>query len=44
LLPRFPGTPHEYWGVHVNKWPEARRGTAAEIAVLAQELRGYLEA
>jgi histidine triad (HIT) family protein len=42
LLPRFPGTPREYWGTHVNKWPQARRGDAAEIAVLVQELRRYL--
>jgi len=44
LLPRFPGTPREYWGTHVNKWPQARRGNAAEIAVLVQELRRYLAA
>lgn len=44
LLPRFPGTPREYWGTHVNKWPQARRGKAAEIGVLVQELRGYLAA
>lgn len=42
LLPRFPGTPREYWGVHINQWPEARRGTATEIADLVQELRDYL--
>jgi len=42
LLPRFPGTPREYWGTHVNKWPQARRGSAAEIGALAQELRVYL--
>jgi histidine triad (HIT) family protein len=42
LLPRFPGTPREYWGTHVNKWPEDRRGSAAEIGVLVEELRGYL--
>jgi diadenosine tetraphosphate (Ap4A) HIT family hydrolase len=42
LLPRFPGTPREYWGTHVNKWPEARRGDAPEIEALVQELRGYL--
>ena len=42
LLPRFPGTPREYWGTHVNKWPEARRGSPAEIGVLVQELRDYL--
>jgi histidine triad (HIT) family protein len=44
LLPRFPGTPREYWGTHVNKWPKARRGNAAEIGVLVQELREYLAA
>ena len=42
LLPRFPGTPREYWGVHVDTWPQARRGTATEIAHLVQGLRGYL--
>jgi len=42
LLPRFPGTPREYWGVHVNTWPEAGRGTAAEVADLVQTLRDYL--
>lgn len=42
LLPRFPGTPRDYWGTHVTEWPAARRGGAAEIAVLVQELRGYL--
>ena len=42
LLPRFPGTPREYWGVHVNRWPEANRGTAAEIAHLVHQLRDYL--
>lgn len=44
LLARFPGTPREYWGTQVNKWPGAWRGGAAEIAVLVQELRGYLAA
>ncbi len=42
LLPRFAGTPREYWGIHVNQWPQARRGTAAEIGALVHELRGYL--
>lgn len=42
LLPRFPGTPREYWGVHVNKWPQARRGSTAEIETFVRELREYL--
>ncbi|MGH3206147.1 MAG: HIT family protein [Trebonia sp.] len=42
LLARFPGTPREYWGTHVNRWPQARRGKAAEIGALVQELRAFL--
>ena len=42
LLPRYPGTPREYWWTRVDEWPHARRGSAAEIEVLVQELRGYL--
>jgi len=42
LLPRFPGTPREFWGTHVNRWPQARRGDAAEIGALVRELSGYL--
>jgi histidine triad (HIT) family protein len=42
LLPRFPGTPREYWGTQVNKWPQARRGDVAEIGVFVAELRRYL--
>ena len=44
LLPRFPGTPREFWGFKVDEWPGARRGGAAEIGVLVGSLRGYLEA
>jgi histidine triad (HIT) family protein len=42
LLPRFPGTPRQYWGVHVNQWPQAWRGDVAEIEDLVGKLRGYL--
>jgi diadenosine tetraphosphate (Ap4A) HIT family hydrolase len=42
LLPRFPGTPHAYWGTRVSQWPRARRGNAAEIEVFVSELREYL--
>lgn len=30
LLPRFPGTPREYWSTRMDEWPQARRGGAAE--------------
>lgn len=42
LLPRFPGTPREYWWTRVDEWPQARRGTAAEIEALVRKLRSYL--
>jgi histidine triad (HIT) family protein len=42
LLPRFADTPREYWGVRVNRWPQARRGSTAEIEALVGELRAYL--
>lgn len=42
LLPRYPGTPREYWWTRVDEWPQARRGSAAEIEVVVNELREYL--
>jgi histidine triad (HIT) family protein len=42
LLPRFPGTPPEYWWTRVDEWPHAQRGGIAEIAALVTELRSYL--
>ena len=42
LLPRFPGTPREYWWTRVDEWPQAQRGGNAEIAALVTELRSYL--
>jgi histidine triad (HIT) family protein len=42
LLPRFPGTPSEYWWVRVDEWPQARRAGTTEIEPLLTELRSYL--
>jgi diadenosine tetraphosphate (Ap4A) HIT family hydrolase len=42
LLPRFPGTPREYWWMRVAEWPQAARGSAAEVEELVRKLRGYL--
>jgi histidine triad (HIT) family protein len=44
LLPRYPGTPREYWWTRVDEWPQARRGNTAEIEALVRELNGYLAA
>jgi diadenosine tetraphosphate (Ap4A) HIT family hydrolase len=42
LLPRYPGTPREYWWDRVDEWPDARRGGQAEIAALVRSLRDYV--
>lgn len=42
LLPRFPGTPREYWWTRVEEWPEARRGSTDDIAALVQDLHAYI--
>jgi histidine triad (HIT) family protein len=42
LLPRYPGTPREYWWTRIKDWPQARRGGAREIEALVHGLRSYL--
>lgn len=42
LVPRYPGTPREYWGVRVDEWPGAPRGDLEEIADLCGRLRNWL--
>ncbi len=43
LLPRYPGTPREYWGTRVDEWPDAPAGGPDEIARLADRLRRLTE-
>lgn len=43
LLPRYPGTPREYWGLRVDEWPDAPRGDVPQITMLCEEIRGVLE-
>ncbi len=42
LLPRYPGTPREYWWEKLDEWPGAQRGGIPEIAALVRRLREYL--
>jgi histidine triad (HIT) family protein len=42
LMPRYPGTPREYWWTRLQEWPQARRGGSAEIQALVTRLRAYL--
>jgi histidine triad (HIT) family protein len=44
LIARHPGAPREYWGTHVDEWPDAPRGDEAEVAALVGRLRARLEA
>jgi len=39
LIPRYPGTPREYWWTRVDEWPDAPRGDAARIDELAHAIR-----
>jgi len=43
LLPRYPGTPEEYWWDKVAQWPDAPRGSGPQIEALVRDLRSYLE-
>jgi diadenosine tetraphosphate (Ap4A) HIT family hydrolase len=42
LIVRHPGAPREYWGTHVDEWPDAPRGDGAEVAALVARLRARL--
>ncbi len=43
VVPRYPGAPREYWGVHVDEWPDAPHGGPREIAELCARLRSHLQ-
>jgi histidine triad (HIT) family protein len=42
IVARYPGTPTKYWGVRLNDWPDAPRGTAVELRHLSERLREAL--
>jgi len=42
LVPRYPGTPPEFWGVKVDEWPGAPFGGPGEIAELCDRVRAEL--
>ncbi len=39
LIPRYPGTPREYWWLRLDEWPEARLGDEAAVASFVAGLR-----
>jgi hypothetical protein len=42
LLPRYPRTPIEYYGLRVHDWPDAPRGGDTEMRTLSDRIRGRL--
>ena len=44
VVPRYPGTPREYWGYRVDEWPEAPRGGPGEIEELCRRVQRHLAA
>ncbi|KZK99209.1 hypothetical protein [Pseudovibrio sp. Ad26] len=38
LMPRYKGTPREYWGIKVSEWPEAPKGGQVQMASFIKEL------
>jgi diadenosine tetraphosphate (Ap4A) HIT family hydrolase len=42
LAPRYPGTPREYWGTRLTRWPDAPRVDEPEMRALVARLRGHL--
>jgi diadenosine tetraphosphate (Ap4A) HIT family hydrolase len=39
LVPRYPGTPKEYWGTKVDEWPGAPYGDTEGIAKFCDQIR-----
>lgn len=43
VVPRYPGAPRDYWGVHVDEWPDAPHGGPDAMAAPCERVRAYLE-
>jgi diadenosine tetraphosphate (Ap4A) HIT family hydrolase len=44
LIPRYPGTPREYWWPKLDEWPDAPMGGAEEVLRKVEEIRTRLNA
>lgn len=42
LLPRYPGTPREYWGLNVDKWPEAPQVDDQTVKEMCERMRASM--
>jgi len=43
LVPRYPGTPREFWWPDIDDWPDAKRGGNAEVTQVVAEIRARLD-
>jgi diadenosine tetraphosphate (Ap4A) HIT family hydrolase len=44
LVPRYPGTPRDYWWPRLDEWPAAPRGGNVEVTQLVAQIRARLDA
>ncbi len=42
VIPRYKGTPREYWGLNLLEWPERPTGSRDEVTALCDRLRAAL--
>ena len=42
LMPRYPGTPSEYWQQRVVEWPDGPRGGVQAMRAVSQRMRSQL--
>ncbi|MBN1649143.1 MAG: HIT family protein [Spirochaetales bacterium] len=42
VVPRYRGTPKEYWGINIDKWPDAPRGNFDEVNSFCGSFRRLL--
>lgn len=43
VIGRYRGAPREYWGSKVDEWPDAPKGSEAEIETLTIRLKDYFQ-
>ena len=42
VVSRYPNAPREYWGIHVDEWPDAPRGNKQDIETLCTRIRNNM--
>jgi diadenosine tetraphosphate (Ap4A) HIT family hydrolase len=43
LVPRYPGTPREYWWPRLDEWPDAPLGGLPDVTRVVDEIRARLD-